>query len=107
MVRLTFSHLISICTLLGAATATHANEEALAKKYACAACHQTDHKLVGPAWKDVAARYADGSVTAAQLAANIKKGSSGKWGSTAMPAQSQLPEADAQALAAWALRGAK
>lgn len=106
MVRLALIHLISISALLGAATAAHANE-ALAKKYTCAACHQTDHKLVGPAWKEVAAKYADGSVTAAQLAVVIKKGSSGKWGSVAMPAQSQLPDADAQTLAAWVLRGAK
>ena len=106
MTRLTFAHLISISALFGAVTAVHAND-ALAKKYACAACHQADHKLVGPAWKEVATKYADGSVTAAQLAVIIRRGSSGKWGSMAMPAQSQLPEADAQTLAAWVLQGAK
>jgi cytochrome c len=106
MTRLSLLHLIWIAALLGATTAAQANE-ALAKKYACAACHQTERKLVGPAWKEVASKYADGSVTAAQLAATIKKGSAGKWGSMAMPAQSQLPDADAQTLAAWVLRGAK
>ena len=106
MTRLTFAHLISISALFGAVTAAHANE-ALANKYACAACHQADHKLVGPAWKEVAVKYADGSVTPAQLAVIIRKGSSGKWGWMAMLAQSQLPQADAQALAAWVLQGTK
>jgi cytochrome c len=106
MTRLTFVHLICISALLGAATSTHANE-ALAKKYACAACHQADRKVIGPSWKDIATRYADGSMTPAQLAVFIKKGSAGKWGSMAMPAQGQLPEADALALATWVLRGAK
>jgi cytochrome c len=106
MVRLTFKHLIPIVAILCATTAVNASE-ALAKKYGCAACHNADHKVVGPAWRGIAAKYADGSVTAAQLAAAVKKGSSGKWGSMAMPAQSQVPDAEAQTLAAWILEGAK
>jgi cytochrome c551/c552 len=74
MTRLTFAHLICISALTFAAAAADANE-ALAKKYACAACHQTDRKVIGPTWKDVATKYADGSVTAAQLAVIIKNGS--------------------------------
>lgn len=81
--------------------------EALAKKYACAACHQAERKVVGPAWKDVASKYGGGSVTPEQLAASIKKGSSGKWGSMAMPAQGQVSDADLLVLASWVLGGGK
>ena len=106
MARLTFKHLISIAAVFGAATTAHASE-ALAKKYAYAACHQVDHKVVGPAWNEIAAKYGDGSVTPAQLATIVRQGSSGKWGAIAMPAQSQVPDADAQTLAVWILQGAK
>jgi cytochrome c len=86
--------------------AARANE-ALAKKYSCAACHQANQKLVGPAWKDVAAKYGNGAMTPEQLAASIKKGSSGKWGGMAMPPQGQVPEADLKALSGWILGGGK
>ncbi|XAH25438.1 c-type cytochrome [Xylophilus sp. GW821-FHT01B05] len=81
--------------------------QALAQKYTCVACHQPATKVVGPSWKDIAAKYGDGKTTAAQLAASIKGGSSGKWGAMPMPAQAQVPDADLQALAQWVLDGAK
>lgn len=77
--------------------------DAVAGKYACVACHAADRKLVGPSWKDVATKYADGSKPAAALATSIKAGGSGKWGSIPMPPQPTLPEADAKALAEWIL----
>lgn len=80
---------------------------ALAQKYACVACHQPAAKAVGPSWNDIGARYGDGKGTAAQLAASIKGGSSGKWGPLPMPAQAQVPDADLQALAQWLLDCAK
>ncbi len=90
--------------LLASAAGTGAQaSEALAGRYACMACHQADKKLVGPSWQDVAAKYANGGKTAAQLAASIKKGSTGQWGPVPMPAQPALPDADAQALAEWVL----
>jgi cytochrome c len=106
MVHRTLSALIPLALVLGPPVFANASE-VLAKKYACTACHQAAVKVVGPAWKDIAAKYADGSVTAAQLAAAVRKGSSGKWGAMAMPAQSQVPDQDAQSLAAWVLQGAK
>lgn len=81
--------------------------QALAQKYACVACHQAAVKVVGPSWKEIGARYGEGKGTAAQLATNIKSGSSGKWGPMPMPAQAQVPDADLQALAQWVLDGAK
>lgn len=81
--------------------------QALAQKYACVACHQPATKVVGPSWKDIGARYGEGKGTAAQLAASIKAGSSGKWGAMPMPPQAQVPDADLQSLAQWLLDGAK
>jgi cytochrome c len=77
----------------------------LAKKNACMACHAVDKKLVGPAYQDVAKKYAGKS--ADELAKSIKAGGSGKWGPVPMPAQAALSDADAKTLAAWILSGAK
>ncbi|AGU53323.1 cytochrome c domain-containing protein [Variovorax paradoxus B4] len=79
---------------------------ALAQKYACVACHQPAAKVVGPSWKDIGARYGDEKASAAQLAASIKAGSSGKWGAMPMPPQGRVPDADLQSLAQWLLDGA-
>ena len=96
------------CIAAGIAWPTAAAaSQALAQKYSCVACHQATAKVVGPSWKDIGAKYGDGKGTAAQLAASIKAGSSGKWGSMPMPAQAQVPDADAQLLAQWLLDGAK
>jgi cytochrome c len=84
-----------------------AASQALAQKYACLACHQPATKVVGPSWKDIGGRYGEGKSTAAQLAASIKAGSSGKWGPMPMPAQAQVPDADLQSLAQWLLDGAR
>lgn len=89
-----------VFTLISPAAAS----EALAKKYACSACHQLDKKAIGPSFKDIAAKYADGSVGATQLAARIKAGSSGKWGGPmAMPPQAHVAATDLDTLAAWIL----
>jgi cytochrome c len=79
----------------------------LAKKNACMACHAVDKKLVGPAYQEVAKKYAGKKDAAANLAKSIKAGGAGKWGPVPMPAQSALSEADALALANWILAGAK
>ncbi|OUL73466.1 cytochrome C [Paraburkholderia hospita] len=87
---------------------THAGaSQALAQKFACVGCHQPTAKVVGPSWKDIGARYGDGKATAAQLAASIKAGGSGKWGTIPMPPQTQIPDADLLSLARWVLDGAK
>jgi S-disulfanyl-L-cysteine oxidoreductase SoxD len=79
---------------------------ALAKKHNCLTCHGVGHKLVGPAFNDVARKYAARGDAAAHLVQRILGGSSGVWGSVPMPAQT-LPQADAQALALWLAQGAK
>ncbi|MFN3829939.1 MAG: c-type cytochrome [Tepidimonas ignava] len=78
--------------------------KALAQKNACMGCHAVDKKLVGPAYKDIAAKYK--GMKPEELAASIKKGGAGKWGPVPMPAQAALSDADAKLLAEWVLAGA-
>ncbi|HEX9720929.1 MAG TPA: c-type cytochrome [Ramlibacter sp.] len=76
---------------------------ALATSKNCMACHAMDKKLVGPAYKDVAAKYAGQKDAVDKLAVKIMKGGSGVWGPVPMPANTQVNEADAKKLAAWVL----
>ena len=78
-------------------------DQALATAKNCMACHAIDKKLVGPAYKDVAAKYAGQKDAADRLAAKILKGGSGVWGPVPMPANSQVSEAEAKKLASWVL----
>ena len=73
-------------------------DQALATAKNCMACHATDKKLVGPAYKDVAAKYAGDKSAADKLASKIQKGGAGVW-----PANPQVSEAEAKKLAAWVL----
>ena len=75
----------------------------LAQAKNCLACHAVDKKLVGPAYKDVAAKYAGQKDAVDKLAAKIIKGGSGVWGPVPMPANPQVNEAEAKKLAAWVL----
>jgi cytochrome c len=100
--------LVSSFVVLSAlfATPAFANLD-LAKKNACMACHAVDKKVVGPAYQDVAKKYAGQKDAAVNLVKSIKAGGSGKWGPVPMPAQAALSDADANTLAAWILAGAK
>jgi cytochrome c len=75
----------------------------LAKAKNCMACHAVDKKLVGPSYKDVAAKYAGQGDAAAMLATKIQKGGVGAWGQIPMPPNPQVNDADAAALAEWVL----
>lgn len=99
------SGLTVVLGLVAPAVATA--DQALAQKNACLACHAVDKKLVGPAFQDVAKKYAAQSDAQAQLAKSIKAGGAGKWGPVPMPAQPALSDADAGLLAAWILKGSK
>jgi cytochrome c len=76
-------------------------DEALAKKHNC--CHAIDKKLVGPAYKDVAAKY-KGQNVAAKLEEKVKKGGQGVWGPVPMPPNAAVPDADIKTLVAWVLK---
>lgn len=78
-------------------------DEALAKKHNCTACHAIDKKMVGPAYKDVAAKY-KGQNVAAKLEEKVKKGGQGVWGPIPMPPNANVPDADVKALVAWVLK---
>ena len=77
--------------------------EALAKKHACMACHAVDKKLVGPSYKDVAAKYRNDGGAAAKLADKVKKGSQGTWGQVPMPPNAAVPDGDVKTLVQWIL----
>jgi cytochrome c len=98
--------LTAIALIALASTSAWANAD-LAKKNNCLSCHAVDKKIVGPAYQDVAKKYAGQADAEATVAKNIKAGGSGKWGPIPMPAQAQLSDADARTLAAWVLAGAK
>ena len=76
---------------------------ALAEKKNCLACHQVDKKLVGPSYKEVAAKYAGQKDAVAKLAEKIQKGGTGVWGQIPMPANPQVNAEEAKALATWVL----
>jgi cytochrome c len=78
-------------------------DQALATAKNCMACHAVDKKLVGPSYKEVAAKYAGQKDAVDKLAGKIMKGGSGVWGPVPMPANAQVNEADAKKLAAWVL----
>jgi len=95
------SLLLLITALVASGTALAQAD--LAQKKNCMACHAVDKKVVGPAYKDVAAKYAGQKDAAAKLAEKIQKGGSGVWGPVPMPANTQVNEAEAKQLAAWVL----
>jgi cytochrome c len=75
----------------------------LAKQKNCLACHNVDKKVVGPAYKDVAAKYAGDDGAEAKLVKKVMEGGSGVWGKTPMPANKTVSDADAHKLVQWIL----
>lgn len=69
----------------------------------CMACHALDKKLVGPAYKDVAAKYAGQKDAVEKLSAKVIKGGSGVWGPVPMPANTQVNAEEAKKLVTWIL----
>ena len=89
-------------SLAVAAAPAFANEE-LAKKNACTACHAIDKKLVGPAYKEVAKKYAGDKNAEAMLLDKVKKGGVGVWGQVPMPPNANVKDEDAKTLVKWIL----
>lgn len=92
-----------IATLAAVVSAPAFASAELAQAKSCLACHATDKKLIGPAYKDVAAKYAGQKDAAAKLADKIQKGGVGVWGQMPMPANPQVNAEEAKQLAAWVL----
>ena len=97
---------LALLVLVAAAGPAFANK-ALAEKHSCLACHAAATKLVGPAYREVAAKYAGNADAVATLSHSIRNGGAGKWGEMPMPPQKQVSEADAKKIARWILDGAK
>jgi cytochrome c len=92
---MSFSPMVTAATTDAAATQ-------LMTKYNCQACHTVDKKLVGPSYKEVAAKYAGDSAAPAKLEQKVKNGGSGVWGSIPMP-PNNVPDADVKTLVEWIL----
>lgn len=99
--KLTFAVLAAAVLTAGAAQAQDAT--ALLTKSGCTACHNNDKKVVGPAYKDVAAKYAKDAGAAAKLAAKVKAGGSGVWGQVPMPPNPAVSDADLKTMVAYIL----
>jgi cytochrome c len=79
----------------------------LAKTAGCMACHGTTQKIVGPAFRDVSAKYAQDKDAESRLASKVKQGGAGVWGAVPMPPNPTLKDADVRALVGWILGGAR
>jgi cytochrome c len=95
----------ALIAVLAAAAVSPAFADAnldLATKKSCLACHAIDKKLIGPAYKDVAAKYAGQKDAVAKLSEKVIHGGAGTWGPVAMPANAVTPE-EAKQLVTWVL----
>ncbi|MEO6919525.1 MAG: c-type cytochrome [Collimonas sp.] len=95
-----------ICALLSATASSYALADAgldLAKAKNCLACHSVQNKVVGPAYKDVAAKFAGQKGAEDMLVQKVLKGSTGAWGAIPMPPNPQVSDAEAHTLVKWIL----
>ncbi|PKO57465.1 MAG: cytochrome C' [Betaproteobacteria bacterium HGW-Betaproteobacteria-19] len=93
---------VAVAAGLLSATPAFASAE-LAKAKNCMACHAVDKKLVGPSYKDVAAKYAGQKDAVEMLAAKVQKGGVGAWGQIPMPPNPQVNAEDAKKLVEWVM----
>ena len=102
--KATWMGMAAAAALLVSAQASAADEAAmtaLAQKSACMSCHGLDKKIVGPAYKDVAAKYKGDKGAEAKLAAKVKAGGKGVWGEVPMPPNSAVKDEDIKTLVHW------
>ncbi|MBK6651185.1 MAG: c-type cytochrome [Betaproteobacteria bacterium] len=95
--------LLAVAATLTLAAAPAFADQALATAKNCMACHAVDKKVVGPAYKEVAAKYKADKGAVDKLAEKIMKGGSGVWGAVPMPANAQVKPDEAKKLAAWVM----
>jgi cytochrome c len=102
-VNLRFAVVASLLMGISFGASAQSAEEKLAQSKNCLACHQVDTKLVGPAYKDVAAKYKDDPAALDKLVKKVRAGGSGVWGQIPMPPNPQVSEAEAKTLVSWIL----
>ncbi|MGE5104745.1 MAG: c-type cytochrome [Betaproteobacteria bacterium] len=86
--------ILAATTLVVASAAVADELEDMMKKNGCNACHSEDKKVIGPSYKDVAAKYKGDPNAVAKLTEKVKKGGSGVWGPVPMPPNTQVKDAD-------------
>ena len=93
----------SIAVLLMVSAGSAFADADMLRKHNCVACHANERKMVGPSYKDIAAKYSADAAAAEKLAGKIRHGGAGVWGQMPMPPHPQLSEADALTLARYVL----
>lgn len=101
-----FRHVLAAALATAFGSAQAADPAKLSVQAGCSVCHATDKRLIGPSWKDVAARYQGQATAPALLAERVRKGSKGVWGQVPMaPVDTKLlGDADLQVLIGWVLK---
>lgn len=79
-------------------------DEMMARQKNCFSCHSVNNRVVGPAFKDIAKKYAGDSTAEERLVQHVLKGSTGVWGVIPMPANTQVTPDQAKQLVAWVLQ---
>ena len=87
----------------GAHAADAAAAEALAKNSGCLACHSVDKKLIGPGYKEIAAKYRGNKAAEADLIKKVKAGSKGVWGDIPMTPNAHVKDEDIKTIVQWIL----
>jgi cytochrome c len=95
------SVLVAVSLGLIAGTASASADMAKAKN--CTACHAVDKKLIGPSFKDIAAKYAADKDAVAKLSKKVREGGTGVWGQVPMPANPQVSADEATTLVKWVM----
>lgn len=83
------------------ATGNAAASEKLAQSSGCMTCHSVDRKVIGPSYKEIAAKYRSDKGAEANLVKKVKAGGSGVWGPTPMPPNAHVKEEDIKAIVTW------
>lgn len=87
---------------LAALPAAHANEK-LAQASGCMTCHSIDKKVIGPSYKEVAAKYRNDKAAESALVKKVKAGGKGVWGETPMPPNAHVKDGDIKTIVQWIL----
>ncbi len=103
-IQLTMAMGLLVVGVLGSGQYAAADAQAVAQKSGCMACHAVDKKIVGPSYKDVAAKYKDDPKAVEFLSGKVKNGGSGVWGQVPMPANAAVSDEDTKMIVEWILK---
>lgn len=98
--------LVGVVGASSSAFAAAADGAAIARSNACMGCHAVDRKLVGPSFKDIAAKYKGDAGAQAKLEKKVRDGGAGVWGAIPMPSHPAMSAGDIRDVVAWVLAGA-